>query len=342
MFRFEHPDYTFALLIIPALTLFFSLARLKRRQALLRFGDPALTARLMPLVSNLKHPLKFGMLAMVLTLLIVAWANPQWGNKKEKVQQRSSDVVIALDVSNSMLCEDVKPNRLERAKAFAVDLIKSLKGDRIGSIVFAGNAYVQMPLTTDYAAAALFMSASNPDQVPTQGTALAEAIDLADTEFSPDHQQQKVLIIITDGEDHDGGAIDRATKAVENNMVIFTVGVGTPQGGLIPTHFQGATDYKRDEKGEPVRTVMNEQMMKDLAGAGAGAYFNLSNTTGIIPALKARIDKIEKKEVEERLFNVYESYFQYFVAIALLILLLEFMTPYRRSSWLEDKDIFKV
>ena len=342
MFRFEHPYYLYALLIVPALTVFFILMRRKRRQALIRFGNPELTARLMPLVSNLKHPLKFGMLAVTFTLLITAWANPQWGTKKEKVKRKSSDVIIALDVSNSMLCQDVKPSRLDRAKTFAVDLIKGLKGERIGTIEFAGNAYVQMPLTTDYTAAALFMNSSNPDQVPTQGTAISEAIDMADKLFAPDDKQHKVLIIITDGEDHDGGALERAQKAAEDGMLIFSIGVGTKEGGLIPTSFNGITDFKRDDKGEPVKTIIDETMMRDLAKAGGGDYFNIANTNGIIEALKARIDKVEKKEFEQRMFNEYESYFQYFVGAAILIILLEFMLPYRKSGWLEDRDIFKV
>jgi Ca-activated chloride channel homolog len=342
MFRFEHPHYLFFLLLIPITTVFFVYTRLARKRALLRFGDPSLTARLMPNVSNLKHPLKFGILMLAVAMLIIAWANPQLGTRKEKVSHKSSDVILALDISNSMLSDDVKPSRLDRAKAFSMDLVNGLRGERIGNIVFAGNAYLNMPLTTDYAAAAMFINSSNPEQAPTQGTALGEAIDVAEKAFGETNLQHKVLIIVSDGEDHDNNAIKRAKKAGENGLLIFTIGVGSKEGGLIPIVFNGQPDFKRDGQGQPIKTTLNEDMMKQLAAAGNGDYFNISNTTGIIDALKTRIEKVEKKEFEQRLFNEYESYYQYFVLIALLILIFEFMLPYRKSSWLEGRDIFKV
>jgi Ca-activated chloride channel family protein len=340
MFRFEHPTYLYALFLIPFLTLFFVLMRRLRKKSLQRFGEGNLVNRLMPQVSLIKHPLKFGVLMFALTLLVVAWANPQWGTKRERAKRKASDIIIALDISNSMYADDVKPNRLERARAFTLDLVSALKGERIGSILFAGNAYLQMPLTTDYAAAALFVKSANPNQAPTQGTAISEAIGLAEKAFGEKSQNHKVMIIITDGEDHDSDALDRAQDARENGLVIFTVGVGTTEGGFIPYDFNGVQDYKRDEKGEPIRSKMNEDMMRQLADMGKGEYFNIANTSGVIEALKNRIEKVEKRELEARSFSEYESYFQYFAFPALFILLLEFMMPYRRSVW-EGRDIFK-
>ena len=341
MFRFEHPTYLYALLLIPILAVFFYLTRRARAKALLRFGEMDLVRRLMPQVSMLKHPLKFGILMVALFFLIVAWANPQWGTKREKVKKKASDIIVALDISNSMLADDVKPNRLERARAFGLDLVRELKGERIGTIVFAGNAYLQMPLTTDYAAAAMFLNSANPEQAPTQGTAISEAIDIAEKAFPEENKSHKVLIILSDGEDHDNEALARAKEAHENGLIIFTIGVGTTEGGFMMMEFGGVQDYKRDENGQPVRTKINEQMMRDLAAAGEGDYFNIANTNGIIAALKNRIDKVEKKEFETRAFNDYESYFQWFLLPVLIILIIEFMMPYRKSSW-EEKDIFKV
>jgi Ca-activated chloride channel homolog len=339
MFRFEHTTYLYALALIPFLAVFFYLMRRLRAKSLLRFGETDLVRRLMPQVSMLKHPFKFSMLMVAFALMVVAWANPQCGTKREKVKRKASDVIIALDISNSMLSDDIKPNRLDRARAFALDLISSLKGERIGSIVFAGNAYLQMPLTTDYAAAALFIKSSNPDQAPTQGTAISEAIDVAERAYGADAKNNKVLIILSDGEDHDSEALARAKEARENGLLIFTIGVGTTEGGFIPLDFGGVQDYKRDENGQPIRTKINEQMMRDLANAGEGEYFNIANTSGVINALKNRVDRLEKRELEARSFTEFESYFQWFLLPAILILIWEFIMPYRKSNW-ESRDIF--
>lgn len=341
MFRFEHPTHLYALGLIPVLIIFFYFAQRTRRRALSRFGQEHLVKQLMPEVSKLKHTLKFILLVLVFTLLIIAWANPQLGTKKEKVKKKASDIMVALDISNSMLSDDIKPNRLERARAFTLDLIRELRGERLGSIVFAGNAYLQMPLTTDYAAAAMFVKSANPDQAPTQGTAISEAIDIAEMAFSKEAKNHKVLIVISDGEDHEIDAVAHAKEAHENGLLIFTIGVGTTEGGFIPMRFGSTEDYKRDENGQPVRTAINETMMKDVAKAGGGDYFNIANTNGIIEALKSRIEKVEKRELEVRSYSEYESYFQWFLFPAIIILVIEFMIPYRKDTW-EKKDIFKI
>jgi Ca-activated chloride channel homolog len=342
MFRFEHLTHLYALAAIPVLTLFFYLTRRNRARDVLKFGQFELVRRLMPQVSLLKHPLKFGILMVAFLFLVVAWANPQWGTKRERAKRRASDVIIALDISNSMLADDVKPSRLERARAFALDLANALKGERIGFVEFAGNAYLQTPLTTDYAAASMFIKSANPTHAPTQGTALADAIDISEKTFGTEAKNHKVLVIISDGEDHDSDAIERAKEAHDNGLLIFTIGVGTTEGGMIPFDFgNGLIDFKRDDNGQPVKSKVNEKMLTDLANAAEGAYFNLSATTNVIDALKNRVDKVEKKELEARSFSEFESYFQWFLAIALLILVAEFMMPYRKSDW-EEKDIFKI
>ena len=343
MFRFEHAEHLWALVLIPILLAFYLVARYYKKHLLRKFGSSDLMARLMPSMSNLMHGLKFVFLLTAISLLVISWANPQWGSKKEKVKRKSVDVFIALDISQSMLAQDVPPNRLERAKRFAQDLIVGLKGERLGTIIFAGNAYLQVPLTTDYAAADLFIKSANPNMAPSQGTAIADAIDLAERSFEEDNKNHKALIIITDGENHDEEALERAKTANSNGLLIFTVGVGTEEGSFIPTFVGGRSDFKRDETGNPVRTKMNEAMMKDLAEAGDGNYFNLlGGSDRVMEILQGKINAMEKREFEQRVFTEYESYFQYFLGGALLFLLLEFFVSYRKNKYLENRDLFEV
>lgn len=341
MFRFEHPEYLYALAALPLLVFFFYFTRVLRKRSIRRFGDSALVRQLMPEFSDFRQGLKFVLLLAGLAFLILGWSNPQWGTKKEKVTRKSVDVFIALDISQSMLAQDIVPSRLERAKRFTQNLIEGLRGERIGAIIFAGNAYIQTPLTTDYTYASLLTRSANPDQAPTQGTAIADAIDLAEQSFEEENKNHKALVIITDGENHDEEAIQRAKEARQNGLLIFSVGVGTPDGSFIPVMVNGRSDYKRDRSGQPVRTSLNEDLLRELAQTGEGAYFNLdSGSEAVVEALRSRIDNIEKREFEQRVFNEYESYFQYFIALALLLILLEFLLPYRRSKFFADKDIF--
>ena len=341
-FRFENVDHLYALLLIPIFIVLFWLIQRARNNAFAKFGNTTLLSQLMPAYSRYKHTVKFILLLSGLAFLIVGWANPQWGTKREKVKRKSVDIFLALDISQSMMAEDIPPNRMERARRFAQNLVEELKGDRLGIILFAGNAYLQMPLTTDYAAAQLFLRSANPSQAPAQGTAISEAIDLAEQSFEEDNKQHKAIIIISDGETHDQDALDRAKASAENGLLIYSVGVGTPSGGFIPTVIGGRSDYKRDKSGNPVRTALNEEMMKDLANAGSGFYFNLSanNLDELIGSLRNNIDKLEKREFEARVFNEYESYFQYFIAAAILFLIVEFMISYRKNKWLGKRDIF--
>ena len=342
MFRFEYSMHLYALIGIPILIIFFVLMWRARRQAIEEFGDTPLMMRLMPDVSKYKHSIKFTLLIFALLFLIVGWANPQWGSKKEKVKRKSADVFIALDVSNSMMAQDVRPNRMERAKQFGQKLVRELKGERLGTIIFAGNAYLQMPLTTDYAAAELFLKSANPSMVPSQGTAISAAISLAERCFEENNKHHKALILITDGENHEEGMLEVVRKARENGLLLFAVGVGTTQGEFIPIQVNGRTDYKRDQTGNPVRSKLNEAMLAELAQAGDGSYFNLTDGDKIVEALRERIDRIEKRELEQRSFSEYESYFQWFIALAILLILLEFFISFQKSKWLEGKDLFKT
>lgn len=342
MFRFEHTEYLYAFAVIPFLVVFFVWVAYARQRAIRRFGDYLLVKKLIPEMSKYKHGIKFSILMAALSLMIIGWANPQWGTKKEKVKLKSVDVFIAIDISQSMLAEDISPNRLERAKKFCQSLVNELKGERIGLIVFAGNAYLQMPLTTDYAAAELFVRSVNTRQAPTQGTAISEAIDLAERSFEKDNKHHKALIIVTDGESHDQDAIDRAREANKNGLLIFPIGVGTSEGAYIPTIYAGQRGVKTDQTGNAVRSKLNEDMLGKLAKEGNGAYFNLVEGDQVVKALRVRIDSVEKREIEQRSFNEYESYFQYFLAAGLLLMLMEFFISYRKSKWLEGRDLFKT
>lgn len=340
MFRFENEQFLWALAIIPILALLFWGVAWWRKQKLNSVGNMDLLDRLTPLYSRYKQLTKAILILLTFSFLIVGWANPQWGTKKEKVKRKSIDVFLALDISNSMLSEDIAPSRMSRTQNFTTKLIEELKGERIGLILFAGNAYLQMPLTTDYAAAELFVRSANPSQAPAQGTAISEAIDLAERSFAEDNKQHKVLIVLSDGENHDDETIERAEEAASNGLLIFSIGVGTPEGGYIPTQFGNRRDFKRDQEGNPVVTKLNEQMLADLAAAGNGSYFNLAEGEKIVDALKTSLERVEKRELEQRSFSEFESYFQYFVGLGLLLLILEFLIPYTRSGILKGKDLF--
>ncbi len=343
MFRFEHSSYLYALAILPILAAFFTTAWYYRKRAISRFGNPRLMGKIMPDMSRYKHTVKFLLVIVALTFLIVGMANPQWGTKKEQVKRKGIDLFIALDISQSMMAEDISPSRLIRARRFAQNLAAQLRGENLGVIIFACNAYLQVPLTTDYAFVNMFLGSANPDMANSQGTAIGEAIDLAERSFKEDNKNHKALVIISDGEDHDGSAASIAAAANENGLMIFTVGVGLESGSFIPVKVNGRADYKRDNTGSPIRSSLNEAMMADIAKAGKGNYFNLSaGTDEVIDALRKQIDSIEKQEFEQRVFNEYESYFQYFIGLGLLLLMIEFMVAFRKNRYLADKDIFKI
>ena len=334
MLRFEHTEHLYALGLLPVLLLFFWLAWRSRNRAIRRFGDSGLMERLMPEVSRYKHYLKFGLLALGLAFLFVGWANPQWGSKKREVKREGIDVLIALDISQSMLAEDISPSRLSRASRFAQNLVEGLKSERLGLILFAGSAYVQSPITQDFNSILLALRSANPNMIPNQGTAIAGAIGLAEGAFEENNKSHKALIIITDGEDHEQDAVNRALEAHENGLLIFTVGVGTEAGSFIPVVENGREGYKRDQTGNPVMSRLNEDILRQVAEAGGGSYFNLSaGSNRVVDALKESIDSMEKRELEERVFSEYNSYFQWFVGLGILVLLLEFLISYRRNRY---------
>lgn len=303
-----------------------------RPQGLSTIGDKRLVSQLIQGASNTRDYIKLILTSFALIFLVIAAANPQWGTKREKVKAKGSDILIALDISRSMLCEDIAPNRLERAKRFVERLLDRLKGERVGIILFAGNAYVQMPMTTDYAAAALFVKSANTDLAASQGTAIGDAITLARNVFDTEDKYHKALIIITDGETHDQDAPQVAQEAAQEDIILFLVGVGTQEGGYVPIRFQGRQDYLRDKSGDFVKSALNEEVMRQLSDAGQGEYYNIIGGESILEELDVRIDQLEKRELEQRSFEDFESYYQYFLFIALVLMLINFLVFERKNE----------
>lgn len=342
MFRFENSAFLYALPLVILLAATVYLLYKRKVSQLAKVGEPELLDRLMTERSTRKEWIKYALWLLGVTFLIIACSNPQWGTKKEKVKATAADIYVALDISRSMDAKDISPSRLERSKKFVEELINSLKGDRIGLISFAGSAYLQIPLTTDYAAVLLYANAANTDQAGTQGTAISEAIELASKAFDEDDPHQRAIIIVSDGEDHDQEAINAAKKARDNGLVTFALGVGTTDGAMIPVVERGREVYKKDENGSLVQSKLNIDLMQSIADAGGGNFYLVNQGSSAIQDLKARLDRLQKRDVEQKSFTEYNSYFQYFLIIGLLCFLVEQMTTLRKSRWWTKKKIWDV
>jgi Ca-activated chloride channel family protein len=340
IFRFAHIDYLWGLLIIPFLTLIFIWSRYTRKRALRRFGNEQVITELMPFVSKNRPVFKFLLLMVALGLFIAGAARPQFGSKLKKIKREGIEMIIALDVSNSMMAEDIQPNRLERAKRAISRLVDRLKDDKIGLIVFAGEAYIQLPLTGDYNSAKLFLEAVSTQVVPRQGTAIGSAINMAVRSFSPDADASKAIVIITDGENHEDDPVSAAREAVKNGIVVHTIGMGLPQGSPIPVMRDGQTDYMRDREGNVVVTKLDEVMLEKIAAAGKGIYIRANNAQIGLNALFDEINKMNKQEMETVVFSEYEDQFQYFFGAGLLLLLLEFIILERKNRYLMKVKLF--
>lgn len=340
MFRFAYPEYFWGFWLLPLLTLFYIGARIMRRRALQKFGDPELIRELMPSVSAIRPTVKFSLLMLALSAFILGAARPQFGSKLQTVKREGVEIMILLDVSNSMMAEDIQPNRLERAKRAIDRLISRLRDDKIGLIVFAGEAYTQLPITSDYGSAQLFLTSVSTDIVPRQGTAIGAAIDLATRSFTPSQESSKAIIIITDGENHEDDATGAAARAYELGIVVHTIGMGLPQGAPIPVVRGGATDYLRDRDNNVVITRLDEVMLEKISAAGNGVYIRASNANVGLDDLLDEINQMQKVEMEARLFSEYEDLFPWFFMAGLLILLLEFLIMERKNSYLRNIRIF--
>ncbi len=342
MFRFENPEFLYGLVLLPVLLLFFWITGKKRKKALTQLGELNIIEGLMPAISYSRPKFKNLFLLLAFTFLILALANPQIGSKLETVKRKGVEIMIAVDVSNSMLAEDIKPNRLERAKRAISQLVKKLYNDKLGLVVFAGDAFIQLPITTDYAAARMFLESVNTNIVPVQGTAIGKAIDIATESFSEDQTKNKALIIITDGENHEDDAIEMATKAAEKGIIVHTIGMGLPQGAPIPVYNRnGQKDFRKDNQGNVVVTKLNEPMLQNISAAGTGMYVRANNAQTGLEILYEKINEMEKEEFESKVYADYEDRFQLLVMLALCCLFIEFIILPRKNKILSKIDLFK-
>ncbi|MEM1136532.1 MAG: VWA domain-containing protein [Bacteroidota bacterium] len=342
MFRFENQEFLYGLLLLPVMLLFFWFIGIKRRKSLKKLGELNVIQELMPEFSLVRPVVKNIFLVLAFIFLVFALANPQIGSKLETVKRKGVEIMIAIDVSNSMLAEDIRPNRLERARRAISQLVRKLHNDKIGLIVFAGDAYIQLPITTDYAAARMFLQSVNTNIVPVQGTAIGKAIELGMQSFSSDQTKNKALIVITDGENHEDDAMDMAAKAAEQGIIIHTIGMGLPQGAPIPVYNNyGQKDFRKDNAGNVVVTKLNETMLQQVAAAGTGLYVRANNAETGLEMLYEKINEMDKEEFESKVFADYEDRFQPLVLLALLCLFIEFIILPRKNKLLSKIDLFR-
>lgn len=341
MFRFANTYILYFLLVIPVLIGLFWLAVYLKKKSLKKFGDLAIIQQLFPDASKLRPFVKFCLAVFALSCIILALAQPQFGSKLENVRREGIEIMIALDVSNSMLAEDIKPNRIEASKRAISKLVEKLKNDKIGLIVFAGDAYTQLPITTDYGAAKMFLSTVNTNFVPKQGTAIGSAIKLAEESFSKEKNKSKVVIIISDGENHEDDAVKAATDASQKGIVIHTIGMGLPQGAPIPVS-ENNSDYKKDNSGGIVVSKLNEVMLQQIASAGNGMYVRANNSKTGLEKIYEEINKMSKDLIDSKTYSDYDDRYQYLAGLALLLLLIDFVIMERKNRILSKINLFKT
>ena len=339
MFRFANIEMLWWLITIPVFVITYIVYTKRKQRQLTEFGDPELLAQLMPDASKSRPIWKFGMLIVALILLIVAAARPQYGQKEKTVKRQGIEVMVALDISNSMLAEDVAPNRLDRAKQMLSKMIDNMVDDKVGLVVFAGDAFTQLPITCDYVSAKMFLNTISPTLIPTQGTAIGAALQTAITSFGAQESEAgRAIILITDGENHEDDAIAAAKKANELGMQVFVIGIGKPEGAPIPK--PGTNDYFKDRAGQVVVSRLNEEMCQQIAVAGNGAYVRCDNTNTAMRALQQELDRIATTELESTVYADYNEQYQSFVLIALLLLAIEFFILSRKNHRLTRMDLF--
>lgn len=334
MFRFEEPTYLYLLLLLPLLLAFYLYSNYKRRKAIRLFGDPNLVMQLMPDVSKYRPDIKFGILLFVIGLFAILLARPQFGAKMETVKRKGAEIMIALDISNSMLAEDVSPSRLQKAKRLITRLVDKLENDKVGMIIFAGDAFIQLPITNDYISAKMFLESISPELISKQGTAIAAAIDLATRSFTSQEEVGRSLIIITDGENHEDNVQTAIQRAVEKGIQINVLGVGLPDGAPIPIEYDGKKDYRKDREGNVIITKLNEQMCREIASFGNGIYVRVDNTNNAQKVIIQEINKLAKTDTETQIYTEFDEQFQIIAWIILCLLLIEMLILERKNPLL--------
>jgi len=341
-FRFEHIEYLYLLLALPLLLGLYFIISIQAKRKLKAWANPTLFPVLSPLSARGKQNFKAIILIIAIGAVIVALAKPQFRSKLTEIKRQGVELIIALDVSNSMLAEDIQPNRLENAKRAISRLIDQLENDKLGLIVFAGEAYIQLPITTDFGAAKMLLNAINTEIVPVQGTSIGAAINLAAKSFSPEADKSKAIIIITDGENHEEGAIEASTAAIDKGIVVHTIGMGLPQGAPIPLYNSaGQKDFRTDHEGNTIVSKLDETMLQEIAQAGHGIYIRANNTKTGLATLFEEINKMEKQEIDAKVYSEYDEKFQFLIGFALIVLILEFVILSRKNRWLRKIKLIK-
>ena len=339
MFRFAHYTYLYLLLLIPVFTAIYVFIQIRMKKQLRKFGDPELLAHLMPDVSPVRRHTKFALMMLALALIIFVMARPQYGTRNEEVKRSGIEVMIAMDVSNSMLCRDVSPSRLDKSKMILTKLTEQFEDDKIGLVAFAGTSITLLPMTSDYVSAKMFLDQMSPSTVTVQGTNLSDAITRAVAGFSDKKKAVgRALILITDAEDNEEGAIEAAKLAKEKGIKIFVLSVGTAEGGLIPL---GNGDYKKDRASNVVTTRLNEEIGKSVAQAGNGLYIHVDQTGQAQSILEEEIAKMQKEDIVESMFSEYDEQFVAVAILLIIVLFVEMCILERKNPLFKNFKLFK-
>ncbi|MBS1650563.1 MAG: VWA domain-containing protein [Bacteroidetes bacterium] len=342
MFKFEHHIYFYGFIALPIMLLLWLLYSYSRKKKLKKLGQENLVLQLIPFASQRKRVLKLFLFMLGLSSLILAMCNLQTGSKLTEVKREGADIVVCLDVSNSMLAQDLSPNRLTRAKFALEKMIDALQGDRLGLVIFAGEAYVQLPITTDYNAAKIFLESINPGMVPVQGTNIESAINKAVESFGTDQGKNRAIILITDGENHSSEAIAAAEEAHKQGVMLSTIGIGSESGVPIPLIENGMVKgYRKDKDGQTVVTKLNASVLKEIASKGNGVYVQASQADVGLSSVIDKIGKLDKEQIESKMYTDYEDQFQWFIALSLICFIIEFLISERVSEWFKKLNMFQ-
>ena len=341
MYQLEEKIWFWAFIIIPVMLMVFLWTFFWKKRIQKSFGSAVVLKRLSPDLSFFKSSLKFITLCLAVGFLVIGLINPKIGTKLETIKREGVDIVFAIDVSKSMLAEDVAPNRLEKSKQLVTQIINNLASDRVGIIAYAGKAFPQLPITTDYASAKMFLQSMNTDMLSSQGTAINEAIELSRNYFDDEEQTNRVLIIISDGEDHNDLSVEVAEAASEEGIKIYTIGVGSENGGPIPLKRNGVVrSYKKDQNNETVITKLNKETLRLIANEAKGSYIDGSQTAAVVEQVRAILSVMDKKEFEAKEFAEYKDQFQWFLGIGLFFLILDVLLLERKTAWLKRLNLF--
>ena len=338
MFRFANIEVLGLLPVVLVFIAAYWVYSIRKRKQLEAFGDPELMEQLMPNASRVRPTVKFAIVMVALTLLIIAAARPQFGQSERTEKRQGIEAIVALDISNSMLAEDVAPNRLDRAKQMLSKLMDNMVNDKVGLVVFAGDAFVQLPITCDYVSAKMFLNSIKPELIKTQGTAIGAALSTSIRCFGQKSDASRAIILITDGENHEDDAVAVAKRAKEEGIQVIVVGIGKPEGSPIP--LPGTNNFIKDRQGNVVVSRLNEEMCREIAQAGGGMYVRCDNTNTATKAIQKELDKLSTQEIETQVYTDYNEQFQSFALIALLLLVIDFFIFNRKNKAITRLDIF--